>query len=172
MLCLVTQSCPTLWCPMELILKASLPMGILLARILEWVSMISSRGSSQPRDWAQVSYLCCRLILYCLSHQRSPRILEWVAYPFSRGPSQLRNQIRVLVLQVDSLSAELSGKPQLHHMPIYILNRVHIHSADPLSSQFSVLSNCIFNNGKNGNSYYTVSYTKHSVSSVSLVLHF
>ena len=24
----------------------------------------------------------CRQILYCLSHQGSPRILEWVAYPF------------------------------------------------------------------------------------------
>ena len=29
----------------------------------------------------------CRLILYQLSHQGSPRILEWVAYPFSRGSS-------------------------------------------------------------------------------------
>ena len=125
-----------------------------------------------PTQGLSPGLLCCRLILYCLSHQGSPRILEWVAYPFSRGPSQLRNQIRILALQVDSLSAELSGKPQLHHMPIYILSRVHIHSADPLSSQFSVLSNCIFNNGKNDNSYYTVSYTKHSVSSVSSVLHF
>ena len=26
----------------------------------------------------------CRRILYCLSHQGSPRILQWVAYPFSR----------------------------------------------------------------------------------------
>ena len=37
----------------------------------------------------------CRWILYCLSHQGSPRILEWVAYPFSRGSSQPRNQTRV-----------------------------------------------------------------------------
>jgi len=28
-----------------------------------------------------------RPILYCLSHQGSPRILEWVAYLFSRGSS-------------------------------------------------------------------------------------
>ena len=33
----------------------------------------------------------CRRILYCLSHQGSPRILVWVAYPFSRGPSRSRN---------------------------------------------------------------------------------
>ena len=32
-----------------------------------------------------------RWILYCLSHQGSPRILEWVAQQFSRGSSQPRN---------------------------------------------------------------------------------
>ena len=30
-------------------------MGILQARVLEWVAMPSSRGSSQPRDRTQVS---------------------------------------------------------------------------------------------------------------------
>ena len=29
--------------------------GILQARILEWVAFPFSRGSSQPRDWTQVS---------------------------------------------------------------------------------------------------------------------
>ena len=33
----------------------------------------------------------CGQILYCLSHQKSPRILKWVAYPFSRVSSQPRN---------------------------------------------------------------------------------
>ena len=32
-------------------------MGILQARILEWVAMSSSRGSSPPRDRTQVSYI-------------------------------------------------------------------------------------------------------------------
>ena len=36
---------------------ASLSMGILQARILEWVAMPSSRGSSQPRDWTHISYV-------------------------------------------------------------------------------------------------------------------
>ena len=31
--------------------------GILQARTLEWVAMPSSRESSQPRDWTDVSYL-------------------------------------------------------------------------------------------------------------------
>ena len=32
---------------------------ILQARILEWVAMLSSRGSSQPRDQTHVSYVSC-----------------------------------------------------------------------------------------------------------------
>ena len=30
---------------------------ILQARILEWVAIIFCRGSSQPRDWTQFSYI-------------------------------------------------------------------------------------------------------------------
>ena len=33
--------------------------GILQVRILEWVAMPSSRGSSQPRDGTHVSYISC-----------------------------------------------------------------------------------------------------------------
>ena len=40
--------------------QASLSMGILKARILEWVAMPSSRGSSQPRDQTQVSRIAGR----------------------------------------------------------------------------------------------------------------
>ena len=39
--------------------------GILQARILEWVAIPFSRGSSLPRDWTQVAYT------YHLSHQGS-----------------------------------------------------------------------------------------------------
>ena len=35
-------------------------MGILQARILEWVAIPSSIGSSQPRDWTQVSHITGR----------------------------------------------------------------------------------------------------------------
>ena len=34
--------------------------GILQAKTLEWVAMPSSRGSSQPRDWTQVSHIAGR----------------------------------------------------------------------------------------------------------------
>ena len=35
--------------------------GILQARILEWVAISFSRGSSRPRDWTQVSLIVGRL---------------------------------------------------------------------------------------------------------------
>ena len=53
-LCLVVQSCPTLH-DQTVACQASQSMGILQARILEWVAMLSSRGSSRPRDQTQVS---------------------------------------------------------------------------------------------------------------------
>ena len=51
--------------------------GILQARILEWVAVLLSRGSSQPRERTQVSHVAGGFF-YQLSHQGSPRILEWV----------------------------------------------------------------------------------------------
>ena len=41
-------------------------LGILQARILEWVAMPSYRGSSWPRDWIHISYVSCigRWLLY------------------------------------------------------------------------------------------------------------
>ena len=47
--------CLTLCDPMDGNPQDILSMGILQARILEWVAMSSSRGSSQPRNRTQVS---------------------------------------------------------------------------------------------------------------------
>ena len=48
----VAQLCLTLCDPMDYTVH-----GILQARILEWVAFPFSRGSSQPRDRAQVSHV-------------------------------------------------------------------------------------------------------------------
>ena len=47
---LVTQSCLTLCDPMDCSPPCSSVHGVLQARLLEWVAMPSSRGSSLPRD--------------------------------------------------------------------------------------------------------------------------
>ena len=50
------QSCPTLCNPMTVARQAPLSMGFFLqARILEWVAMPYSWGSSWPRDWTLIS---------------------------------------------------------------------------------------------------------------------
>ena len=68
----VTQSCLTLWDPMDCSPPGSSVLGILQARVLEWVTTSFSRGSSWPRDQTQGSnpgLLHCRQMLY--SHQGS-----------------------------------------------------------------------------------------------------
>ena len=57
---LVAQSCPTLCDPVYCSPPGSSVHGILQARILEWVAISFSRGSSQTRDWTQVSRIAGR----------------------------------------------------------------------------------------------------------------
>ena len=52
---LVAQSCLTLCDPMDCSQSRSSVHRFLQARILEWAAISFSRGSSQPKDWTQVS---------------------------------------------------------------------------------------------------------------------
>ena len=72
------QSCLTLCNPVDCSLRSSSVHGILQARILEWVSIPSSRGSSQPRDQTHISYVSCidRQVLYHEHHLRSPTTMS------------------------------------------------------------------------------------------------
>ena len=56
----ITQSCPTLCDPMECSLPCSSIHGIFQARVLEWIAISFSRGSSGPRDWTWVSHITGR----------------------------------------------------------------------------------------------------------------
>ena len=51
----VARSCPTVFDPMDCSLPGSSVHGIFQARVLEWVAISFSRGSSQPRDRSRVS---------------------------------------------------------------------------------------------------------------------
>ena len=57
--CKVAQSCPILCNPMDCDPPGSSVLGILQARILEWVAISFSRGSSQLRYGTHVSYVSC-----------------------------------------------------------------------------------------------------------------
>ena len=68
-----TQLCPTLCDPMDCSPPGSSVHRILQARILEGVAISFSRGSSRPKDLAQVSWHWqVRWILCHLTHQGSP----------------------------------------------------------------------------------------------------
>ena len=56
----IAQSCPTLCDPVDCSLPGSSVHGILQARILEWVAISFSRGSSRPRDQTQMSRIAGR----------------------------------------------------------------------------------------------------------------
>ena len=65
----VTQSSPTLCNPMHYSSPGSSAHGILQARILEWVAVPFSRGSSQPRDRTQVSHIAARFFTVWATRQ-------------------------------------------------------------------------------------------------------
>ena len=71
----VAQSCQTLCNPMDCSLSGSSVYGIFQARVLEWIAISFSRGSSRPRNRTQVSCIAGRR-LYHLSHQGSPKRLR------------------------------------------------------------------------------------------------
>ena len=56
----VAQSCLTLCDPVDCSPPRSSVHGILQARILEWVAISFSRGSSRPRGWTQISRIVGR----------------------------------------------------------------------------------------------------------------
>ena len=74
------QFYPTLCDPVDCRPPGSSVPGIFQATILEWVAVLSFRGSSQPRDQTQVSHISCsgRWLLYHWGHlgsivQESPK---------------------------------------------------------------------------------------------------
>ena len=95
---LVAQSCLTLCDPLDCSPPGSSVPRILQAKILEWLVIPFSKGSSQPRDQTQVSFAAKSLQscpTMCDPIDSSPpgssvceifqaRILEWVAISFSQ----------------------------------------------------------------------------------------
>ena len=113
----------SLW-PMDCSPPGSCIHGVLQARILKWVAIPFSRGSSQPRDWTRVSSitgrfltiwdtkkayggevaqscltLCnpvdCNLLGFSVHGILQARMLEWVAISLSRGSSRPRDRAQV-----------------------------------------------------------------------------
>ena len=84
----VAQSCPTLCYPMDRSLSGSFVHGIFQARVLEWIAISFSRGSSQPRNRTQVSCIAADALpselmpsckkLWCLKGKASACNVGWI----------------------------------------------------------------------------------------------
>ena len=84
--CVHAQSCPTLCDSMDWSPPGSTVHGIFLARMLEWVNISFSRGSSGLRDWTHTFCICYvgRQILYhCATWkaQEIGKIFHWDLNP-------------------------------------------------------------------------------------------
>ena len=113
---------------MDCSLPGSTVHRILQARMLEWVAIPFSRGSSQPRDGTQVSRIASRLLTVTKSHScdlhglQPPRLLHpWDSPGKNTGvgshfllPGDLPDpgiEPMSLVLQEDSLLLSHQGSP-------------------------------------------------------------
>ena len=84
----VSWSCLTLCDPMDYTVH-----GILQARILEWVDFPFSKGSSQPRDWTQVSHIAGWFFTRRASREAQNTGVGY--HPSPRGSSQPRHRTQV-----------------------------------------------------------------------------
>ena len=75
--CSVVTLCLTLCHPMDCSPPGSSVREISQARILQWVAISFSRGSSLPRDWTHVSCISC---ISCISRQ--------ILYPWATWGAQ------------------------------------------------------------------------------------
>ena len=71
----VAQLCLPLCDSMDCSPPGSSVHGNLQARLLEWITISYSRGSSQPRDGTHISYIG-RWVLYCLASRKEPLLIE------------------------------------------------------------------------------------------------
>ena len=92
--CMCTQSWPSVCDPMVCSPPGSSVPGISQARILEWVAIFLLQGVF-PTLELNPGLPHCRWIFYQLNHKGCPRILEWIATSFSSGSSQARDRTQV-----------------------------------------------------------------------------
>ena len=71
----LNKLCLNLCNPMDYSLPGSSVHGIFQARILQWVAISNSRGSSQPKDWTHVSCVSCidrQILFHCTTWEAVP----------------------------------------------------------------------------------------------------
>ena len=85
----VAQLCPILWDPMDCNLSGCSVHGIFQARVLEWIAISFSRGSSRPRNRTWVSCIAGRH--FTIWATRETNVL-WIICYFCRTKTSVTDQ--------------------------------------------------------------------------------
>ena len=113
--CEVTQLCPTLCDPVDCSLPRSSIDGIFQVRVLEWVAISLSRGSSSPRDRTQVSHFVGR----CFTIWATREVFSWVHFS---------SVTQLCPTFCDPMDCSTPGLP-VHHQPPEF-TQTHVHWVD------------------------------------------
>ena len=110
--CSDIQLCLTLCDPMGYSPPGSSVHGILPARILEWVVISSSKGSSRCRDQTCISYISCigRQVLYLSRHcvvVQSPICVQLFVTPWTAALPISHHLLEFVQVHVHSISAAI-----------------------------------------------------------------
>ena len=119
------------------------PLSLEFSRQEYWSGLPCPAPGDLPNPGVEPRSLACQWILSCLSHQGSPRILEWVSYPFSRELPDPGIKPGSPALQVDSLPAELPGKPRDHTAPPKFGRKFNVRIIEASRVMLSALSQTI-----------------------------
>ena len=143
----VAQSCPTLCNPMDCSLPRSSVHGIFKARVLEWVAISSSRGSSWPRDRSWVSRIVSRPFtvwatkeVFWLIGSCKYRVVQYTIYPFSPNGYILWNYRTISAAgnwHWHSSSLVLTCEDLYNHLCKQDTQLFHYHKALPLDTCYN-----------------------------------
>ena len=128
----VTPLCPTLCDPVDCSLPGSSICGVLQAKILEWVAISFSRGSSRPRDRTQVSLIAgrrftlwaTRALIYNIRFSLSD-LLHSVTDSTSTHINCCCSVTKSYLTLCNPMNCSMPGFPVLHYFPKFAQTHVH-----------------------------------------------
>ena len=115
-----------LWDPVDCSSPGSSVHGVLQARILEWVAMPSSRGSSWPKDWTRVS--CIAGGFFTAEPPGKPSF--W---------STWKQQVEVIFLENVYKKPRKISEPKASRVPNNSLTRNSLEHLNQWTSGFNIL---------------------------------
>ena len=143
---LVAQSCLTVCDLMNCNPAGSSAHGILQARMLEWVTIPFSRGSSWPTDQTQLSCICPPLFqshwdLVALRYAIFPLLYQyllWVPAEWSNVHENIQSSLPYWALLLGqcpwTLTPWSKGELQLFNKPLRWPSCLHNHIGSPISA--------------------------------------